>query len=87
MRNKLKRDNSIYKTGNKEMYKTYDFQKFKTIRSFGSKIYNNDLSMNDVLELQIRLKNNTNIFKESTKANGRQKVLNALESGIFPNRK
>ena len=35
MENRLNRDNLIYKTGNKKKSKTYDFQKFKTIRSFG----------------------------------------------------
>ena len=29
---------------------------FKTIRSFGREIYNNDLSLDDALEQQIRLK-------------------------------
>ena len=35
MENKLDRNNLIYKTGNKKNDKTYNFQKFKTIRSFG----------------------------------------------------
>ena len=35
MENRLNRDNLIYETGNKKNSKTYDFQKFKTIRSFG----------------------------------------------------
>ena len=35
MENKLSRNVLIYKTGNDKMYKTLDFQKFKTIRSFG----------------------------------------------------
>ena len=49
--NKLKRDDLIYKTDNKKEDKTYDFQKFKTIRSFGRKIYNNDLLLDDAAEL------------------------------------
>ena len=49
--NKLNRDNLIYKAGNKKKDKTYDFQKFKTIRSFGREIYKNDLSLDDALEL------------------------------------
>ena len=63
----MNRCNSIYKTGNKKKDKTSNFQKFKTIRSFGREIYNNDLSLDDALELQIRLKDDINIFKESTK--------------------
>ena len=103
MKNKLSRDHLIYKTGNNKKDKTYGFQKFQTIRSFGRAIHNNDLSQwwctwttNDI-----------DIFKESTKLkewvrkeeksltlkneimllNGRQKVLDACESGIFLNRK
>ena len=32
--NKIDRNDLIYETGNKKKDKTYDFQKFKTIRSF-----------------------------------------------------
>ena len=39
----------------------------KRIRSFRREIYNNDLSLDDAHELQIRLKNDIDIFKESTK--------------------
>ena len=35
MENKLDRNNLIYTTGNNKNYKTCNFQKFKTIRSFG----------------------------------------------------
>ena len=70
MENKLYRDNLIYKTGNKKKDKTYDFQKFKTIRSFGREIYNNDLLLDDPLELKIRLKGDIDILKESTKPKG-----------------
>ena len=103
--NKLDIDNLIYKTGNKKKDKTYDFQKFKTIRSFGREIYNNELLLDDVLELQISLKNDIDIFKESTEPkesvkkekktlrnaiillNGRQKILNAFEGEILPQKK
>ena len=44
----------IYKTSNKKNDKTYDFQLLKTIRSFGREICNNDLSLDDALEHQIR---------------------------------
>ena len=67
MENKLNRDNSIYKTDNKKKDEIYDFQKFKTIRSFGTKIYNNDLSLDDALELQIILNDDIDIFKEPKK--------------------
>ena len=33
MENELDRNDLIYKTGNKKKDKTYDFQKFETIRS------------------------------------------------------
>ena len=64
MENKLDRNDLIYK---KEKDKPYDFQKFNTISSFVGEIYNNDLSIDDVLEQQIRLKDDIDIFKESTK--------------------
>ena len=67
MENKLDRNDLMNKTGNKKKNKTYDFQKFKTIRSFGREIYNNDLSLDDALEQQIRLKDDIDIFKESAK--------------------
>ena len=41
--------------------------KFMTIRSFGKEIYNNDLSLDDLIEQQMRLKDDINVFKESTK--------------------
>ena len=44
----------IYKTGSKKNDKTYDFQLLETIRSFGREICNNDLSLDDALEHQIR---------------------------------
>ena len=48
----VNRDYLIYKTGNEKNDKTYDFQNFKTIRSFGRKIYNNYLLLDDALEKQ-----------------------------------
>ena len=53
MENKLNRNYLIYKTGDKKKIKTYDFQKIKTIRSFGR-----------ALEQLIKLKYNIDIFKE-----------------------
>ena len=35
----------------------HDFQKFKTIKSFGKEIYNNELTLEDSLEEQIKFKN------------------------------
>ena len=49
MENKLDRNDLIYKAGNKKTDKTYDFKKFKIIRSFGGEIYNNDLSLDEAL--------------------------------------
>ena len=50
MKKKLIRNDLIYKTGNKKKSKTFDFQKFKTIRSFARELYNNDLSLDDALK-------------------------------------
>ena len=55
MKNKHNRDELIYKTGNTKKDETNDFQKFKTIIIFGREIYNNDLSLHDALEKQVRL--------------------------------
>ena len=67
MKKKLIRNDLIYKTGNKKKSKTFDFQKFKTIRSFARELYNNDLSLDDALKQKIKLKDDPDIFKESTK--------------------
>ena len=67
MENKLDRNDLIYKTGTKTKDKKYDFEKFKTITSFGREIYNNDLSLDDALEQKIILKNDVDISKESSK--------------------
>ena len=65
--NKIDGKELIYKTGNKKKDKTYDFQKFKTIRFFWREIYNNDLSLDDALEQQIISKDDVEIFLKSTK--------------------
>ena len=70
MENKFDRNDLIYKTNNKKKDKTYDSQKLKTIGSFGREIYNNDLSLDDALKQQIRLKNDIDIFKIFTKPKG-----------------
>ena len=67
MENKLDRNYLIHKTGNKKKDKTYYFQEFKTIRSFGSEIYNNDWSLDVALEQQIRLKDDIDSLKKPTK--------------------
>ena len=54
MKKKFNRDDLIYKTGNKKKDKAYDFRKFMTIRSFGKEISNNDLSLDDLIEQQMR---------------------------------
>ena len=51
----MNRDDLIYKRGNKKKSKIYDFQKFKTIRSFGREIYSSIITLNDTLEEQINL--------------------------------
>ena len=38
------------KKGDKRKYKTYDFQKFKTIKSFGRKVYNDEITLEIVLK-------------------------------------
>ena len=65
--NKLDRNYSIYITDSRKKDETFDFQKFKIIRLFGWEIYGNDLSLDDAIEQQIRLKADTDIFKESAK--------------------
>ena len=63
MENKLDRNDLIYKIGNKKKDKTYDFQKFKVITSFGREILNNDLSLDDAFEQQIKSKDDIDNFK------------------------
>ena len=67
MENKSDRDELIYKTGNDKRDKTYDFQKFKVIKSSEREIYDNDSSLDDAIEEQIRFKDDIHIFKESAK--------------------
>ena len=67
MENKSDRDELIYKTGNDKRDKTYDFQKFKVIKSSGREIYDNDSSLDDAIEEQMRFKDDIHIFKESAK--------------------
>ena len=40
----------------------HDFENFKTIRSFGREIYSHNLSLDDALEQQMRLKDDIDIF-------------------------
>ena len=63
LENRLNGDDLIYKIGNKKRIKKYDFQKFKTIRSFWRQIHNNDFSLVNALQLQIRWKDVIDIFK------------------------
>ena len=60
--NKLNGDDLIYETGNKREDKITDFKTFKTIRSFGTEVYKNNLSIHDALEQKIRLKGDVNIL-------------------------
>ena len=60
------------------MDKTYNFRKFKTIAYYGTEIYNNDLTLHDALEQQIRLKDDICIFEESTKNQYLQALQNAI---------
>ena len=81
-----------YKIGNQKKGKTYDFQNFKTTWSFEREVHDNNLSLEDKLEEQLRLKDDFDIFKESTKPNFKNaiillnkkwKVFNAFENVIF----
>ena len=64
---KPNRDDLIYKTDNKKRDERYDFQKFITIKPFGRKIYNEELTQDDVLEKQIKFKNEIGKSKKSMK--------------------
>ena len=95
MENKHHRNDLIYKTSSKKRDKIYDFQKVKTKLSFGREIYNNDLS-NDNADIFKKSAKPKEVKKEKRALtlknpiillNGRQKVLNAFESGIFPKKK
>ena len=63
--NKLDKSYLSCKTGNKKNNKVYNFQKFKTVTSSGREIHNNDLSLDDSFEQQIKSKNDIDIFKDS----------------------
>ena len=80
--NKLNGDDLIYETGNKREDKITDFKTFKTIISFGTEVYKNNLSIHDALEQKIRLKGDVNILKnlrniisKSKKKKNKEKVL------------
>ena len=45
----------------------HDFENFKTIRSFGREIYSHNLSLDDALEQQMRLKDDIDIFLKKSK--------------------
>ena len=51
------RDDLISRTGNKKKSKSYVFQKFKAIRSFGRHNYGGVIMLNDAFEEQINPKN------------------------------
>ena len=38
------------KKDDERKYKTYDFQKFKTIKSFGRKVYNDEITLEIALK-------------------------------------
>ena len=63
----VNRDYLFYKTGKKKKSKTYYLQKFKTIISFGTEIYNSDFELNDAFKEQIKLKNQIDNFNQYTK--------------------
>ena len=64
---KFNRDDLVYQKGDNKKDKIYDFQNFKTLRSFGREIYSDYLTIEDVLEEQIQFKNEIDNFKESLK--------------------
>ena len=53
----------MHKAGNKKKDKTYDSQKFNTIRSFRRKIYSSIITTDDSLVEQITLKAEIDKFK------------------------
>ena len=61
----INRSDLFHKIGDK--IKTYDFQTFKKIRSFGKEICSGTLKLNDVHEEHIKVKG-INKFKESMKS-------------------
>ena len=59
------------------------FKSSRTIRSVGSEIYNNDLSLDDAFEQQVRLKDDIEIFKESTKSKESVKKVLILKIAVI----
>ena len=53
---KINRDNLNHKTGDNKRDKKYNFQKFKTVRSFRREVFNDELRLEDALEEQIKFK-------------------------------
>ena len=47
--------------------KVYDFQKSKTVRSFGREVYNDNLALDDAFDEQVTLKDKIDKFKEFMK--------------------
>ena len=66
MENKLNKDDLIHKTGNKKKKKHMVFKSLKH-SFFARELYNNDLSLDEALEQQLKLKDYIEIFKESKK--------------------
>ena len=62
---KLDRNDLIYKTGNRKKEKM-NFKGFKQQDLSEDKYLNDDLSLDYTLEQQVRLKDDIDIFKEST---------------------
>ena len=62
---KLDRNDLIYKTGNRKKEKM-NFKSFKQQDLSEDKYLNDDLSLDYALEQQVRLKDDIDIFKEST---------------------
>ena len=62
---KLDRNDLIYKTGNRKKGKM-NFKSFKQQDLSEDKYLNDDLSLDYALEQQVRLKDDIDIFKEST---------------------
>ena len=83
MENKLNRHDLIYITGNKKNDKTYHFEKFKTIRSFGRQIYDSDLSVHDAFEQQIKLKDDINILQNEKNQSKKEKAVTLKNAVVF----
>ena len=60
---KINRDDLIYKTANKYRDKAYDFQKLKTITSFGKEISRGNVMLDNALEKQVDLQDVIDKFK------------------------